>query len=63
MSSSAPPSREKMIAEILGLQNSLSETMGKVDSTKGENIQLKEENEVLREYIENLVANMNKQEA
>jgi regulator of replication initiation timing len=51
-----------MIHEILDLQGNLSELTQKVDLTKSENLQLKEENEVLREYIETLVASMGQQQ-
>ena len=58
MSSAAPPGREKMIQEILELQGNLSELTQKIDSTRSDNLQLREENEVLRDYIETLVASM-----
>jgi len=47
-----------MIKEILELQTNLSELTHRTDAAKTENLQLKEENEVLREYIETLVASM-----
>ena len=51
-----------MISEILSLQRNLSDLTQKADTTRGENLQLREENEILRDYIENLVANMNGQQ-
>lgn len=47
--------RDGLIQKILDLQQHLSELTLKVDAVRNENLQLKEENEVLREYIENLV--------
>jgi len=48
-------SRDARIAKILETQQTLSDLTMKVDMVKNENSQLREENNVLKDYIENLV--------
>ncbi|CAI8044245.1 Short coiled-coil protein B [Geodia barretti] len=48
--------KEELIGKILELQNTLHDLTQRVNSVKEENSKLKSENEVLNQYIENLMA-------
>ncbi len=47
--------KEALIAQILQLQNTLHDLSQRVNSVKEENSKLKAENQVLNQYIENLM--------
>ncbi|KAF7494911.1 Short coiled-coil protein [Sarcoptes scabiei] len=47
--------KERMIQQVLELQNTLDDLSFRVESVKEENLKLKSENQVLGQYIENLV--------
>ncbi|CAD7930710.1 unnamed protein product [Amoebophrya sp. A25] len=47
--------REALIQRIMSLQESLSDVTLKVDAVRQENLQLKEENDVLKDYVQQLV--------
>ncbi|GAU98572.1 hypothetical protein RvY_09701 [Ramazzottius varieornatus] len=51
--------KARLIAQVLELQNTLDDLSQKVDSVKEENLKLKSENQVLGQYIENLMAASN----
>lgn len=55
-SSDEQEERERMIQQILELQNTLDDLTQRVDSVKEENLKLKSENQVLGQYIENLMS-------
>jgi len=48
--------KERLIAQVLELQNTLDDLSQRVDSVKEENLKLKSENQVLGQYIENLMS-------
>ncbi|OPL33285.1 hypothetical protein AM593_06577, partial [Mytilus galloprovincialis] len=48
--------KQRLIAQVLELQNTLDDLSSRVDSVKEENLKLKSENQVLGQYIENLMA-------
>ncbi|XP_053207006.1 short coiled-coil protein-like [Panonychus citri] len=48
--------RERLIQQVLELQNTLDDLSLRVDSVKEENLKLKSENQVLSQYIENLMS-------
>jgi len=49
-------SREELMQKVVELQQGLAELSVKVDTVKGENIQLRDENVVLKDYLNNLMA-------
>ncbi|OQV20479.1 putative Short coiled-coil protein-like protein [Hypsibius exemplaris] len=51
--------KARLIAQVLELQNTLDDLSQKVDSVKEENLKLKSENQVLGQYIENLMTASN----
>ncbi|KAL5518212.1 hypothetical protein EMCRGX_G003903 [Ephydatia muelleri] len=48
--------KEELIGKILELQNTLHDLTQRVNSVKEENATLKAENDVLNQYVENLMA-------
>ncbi|KAF6022390.1 hypothetical protein EB796_019300 [Bugula neritina] len=48
--------RQRLISQILDLQNTLDALSSKVDNVKEENLKMKSENQVLGQYIENLMS-------
>jgi len=48
--------KERLITQVLELQNTLDDLSQRVDSVKEENLKLKSENQVLGQYIENLMS-------
>lgn len=48
--------KQRLISQVLELQNTLDDLSQRVDSVKEENLKLKSENQVLGQYIENLMA-------
>ncbi|XP_041358301.1 short coiled-coil protein B-like [Gigantopelta aegis] len=48
--------KQKLISQVLELQNTLDDLSSRVDCVKEENLKLKSENQVLGQYIENLMA-------
>jgi len=48
--------KQRLINQVLELQNTLDDLSHRVDSVKEENLKLKSENQVLSQYIENLMA-------
>lgn len=48
--------KDRLISQVLELQNTLDELSLRVDSVKEENLKLKSENQVLGQYIENLMS-------
>ncbi|XP_064607564.1 short coiled-coil protein B-like [Liolophura sinensis] len=48
--------KHRLITQVLELQNTLDDLSSRVDSVKEENLKLKSENQVLGQYIENLMA-------
>lgn len=48
--------KRHLINQVLELQNTLDDLSRRVDSVKEENLKLKSENQVLGQYIENLMA-------
>lgn len=56
---SSPDEQEekaRLISQVLELQNTLDDLSQRVDSVKEENLKLKSENQVLGQYIENLMS-------
>lgn len=47
--------KQRLISQVLELQNTLDDLSQRVDSVKEENLKLKSENQVLGQYIENLM--------
>ena len=47
--------KAKLIAQVLELQNTLEDLSTRVDKVKEENFRLRSENQVLGQYIENLM--------
>ncbi|OMJ93486.1 hypothetical protein SteCoe_3458 [Stentor coeruleus] len=47
--------KEALIDKILQLQNTLQDLTKKIDSVRSENQDLRDENNVLKEYINNLM--------
>uniref|UniRef100_A0A0B6YB95 Short coiled-coil protein A n=1 Tax=Arion vulgaris TaxID=1028688 RepID=A0A0B6YB95_9EUPU len=47
--------KQRLIAQVLERQNTLDDLSSRVDSVKVENLKLKSENQVLGQYIENLM--------
>lgn len=47
--------KQRLITQVLELQNTLDDLSSRVDSVKEENLKLKSENQVLGQYIENLM--------
>ncbi|CAK9009042.1 unnamed protein product [Durusdinium trenchii] len=60
MSSFDGLSREELMQKVVELQQGLAELSEKVDTVKGENTQLREENNVLKDYLNNLMAKVGK---
>ena len=59
---SSPEEQEekaRLIAQVLELQNTLDDLSSRVDNVKEENLRLRSENQVLGQYIENLMAASN----
>jgi small-conductance mechanosensitive channel len=48
--------KRRLINQVLELQNTLDDLSQRVDTVKEENLKLKSENQVLGQYIENLMA-------
>lgn len=48
--------KARLICQVLELQNTLEDLSQRVDSVKEENLKLKSENQVLGQYIENLMS-------
>ncbi|XP_054272193.1 short coiled-coil protein B [Macrosteles quadrilineatus] len=48
--------KSRLITQVLELQNTLDDLSQRVDSVKEENMKLKSENQVLGQYIENLMS-------
>jgi len=48
--------KRRLISQVLELQNTLDDLSSRVDTVKVENLKLKSENQVLGQYIENLMA-------
>ncbi|XP_055613719.1 short coiled-coil protein B [Uranotaenia lowii] len=48
--------RARLITQVLELQNTLDDLSQRVDSVKEENMKLRSENQVLGQYIENLMS-------
>uniref|UniRef100_A0A336K0L4 CSON011066 protein n=1 Tax=Culicoides sonorensis TaxID=179676 RepID=A0A336K0L4_CULSO len=48
--------KARLITQVLELQNTLDDLSQRVDSVKEENLKLKSENQVLNQYIENLMS-------
>ncbi|XP_045204104.1 short coiled-coil protein B-like isoform X2 [Mercenaria mercenaria] len=48
--------KQRLITQVLELQNTLDDLSSRVDTVKEENLKLKSENQVLGQYIENLMA-------
>nr|CAG4635237.1 EOG090X0N2I [Alona affinis] len=48
--------KARLIAQVMELQNTLDDLSQRVDSVKEENLKLRSENQVLGQYIENLMA-------
>ncbi|XP_034939299.1 short coiled-coil protein B isoform X1 [Chelonus insularis] len=48
--------KARLIAQVLELQNTLDDLSQRVDSVKEENLKLRSENQVLGQYIENLMS-------
>lgn len=47
--------KQRLISQVLELQNTLDDLSSRVDTVKEENLKLKSENQVLGQYIENLM--------
>ncbi|XP_017848782.1 short coiled-coil protein [Drosophila busckii] len=47
---------DRLITQVLELQNTLDDLSQRVDSVKEENLKLRSENQVLGQYIENLMS-------
>lgn len=48
--------KTRLISQVLELQNTLEDLSARVDAVKEENLKLKSENQVLGQYIENLMS-------
>nr|CAG4640577.1 EOG090X0N2I [Daphnia pulex]SVE85297.1 EOG090X0N2I [Daphnia pulex] len=48
--------KARLIAQVMELQNTLDDLSQRVDSVKEENLKLRSENQVLGQYIENLMS-------
>ncbi|XP_050437259.1 short coiled-coil protein B [Adelges cooleyi] len=48
--------KARLITQVLELQNTLDDLSQRVDSVKDENLKLRSENQVLGQYIENLMS-------
>jgi hypothetical protein len=48
--------KARLISQVLELQNTLDDLHQRVDSVKEENLKLRSENQVLAQYIENLMS-------
>ncbi|XP_070554310.1 short coiled-coil protein B-like [Ptychodera flava] len=48
--------KARLICQVLELQNTLDDLSARVDAVKEENLKLKSENQVLGQYIENLMS-------
>nr|CAD7587589.1 unnamed protein product [Timema genevievae] len=48
--------KARLISQVLELQNTLDDLSQRVDSVKEENLKLRSENQVLGQYIENLMS-------
>ncbi|XP_043483055.1 short coiled-coil protein B [Leptopilina heterotoma] len=48
--------KTRLISQVLELQNTLDDLSQRVDSVKEENLKLRSENQVLGQYIENLMS-------
>uniref|UniRef100_U5EGH2 Short coiled-coil protein a n=1 Tax=Corethrella appendiculata TaxID=1370023 RepID=U5EGH2_9DIPT len=48
--------KSRLISQVLELQNTLDDLSQRVDSVKEENLKLRSENQVLGQYIENLMS-------
>ncbi|XP_044741468.1 uncharacterized protein LOC123302563 [Chrysoperla carnea] len=48
--------KARLISQVLELQNTLDDLSRRVDSVKEENLKLRSENQVLSQYIENLMS-------
>ncbi|CAH3167564.1 unnamed protein product [Pocillopora meandrina] len=48
--------KKRLISQVLELQNTLDDLSQRVDAVKDENLKLKSENQVLGQYIENLMS-------
>ncbi|KAL9973626.1 hypothetical protein ACROYT_G020104 [Oculina patagonica] len=48
--------KNRLISQVLELQNTLDDLSQRVDAVKDENLKLKSENQVLGQYIENLMS-------
>jgi hypothetical protein len=56
MSADEAEEKARLIAQVLELQNTLDDLSQRVDSVKEENLKLRSENQVLGQYIENLMS-------
>ncbi len=56
LSSEEQEEKARLIAQVLELQNTLDDLSSRVDNVKEENLRLRSENQVLGQYIENLMA-------
>lgn len=59
MEGDSPDEKEekaRLITQVLELQNTLDDLSQRVDSVKEENLKLRSENQVLAQYIENLMS-------
>lgn len=52
----ADEEKQRLIAQVLELQHTLEDLSARVDSVKEENLKLRSENQILGQYIENLMA-------
>mmetsp|Transcript_32735 Transcript_32735/g.76110 ORF Transcript_32735/g.76110 Transcript_32735/m.76110 type:complete len:88 (-) Transcript_32735:170-433(-) len=53
-------SREELMQKVVELQQGLADLSVKVDAVKGENTKLRDENVVLKDYLNNLMAKVGK---
>ncbi|XGW16120.1 hypothetical protein V3C99_001510 [Haemonchus contortus] len=51
-----PEEKARLISQVLELQNTLDDLSQRVDSVKEESLKLRSENQVLGQYIQNLMA-------
>merc|ERR1712126_758138 len=56
MSPDEQEEKARLISQVLELQNTLDDLSSRVDSVKEENLKLRSENQVLGQYIENLMS-------
>ncbi|CAH8568239.1 unnamed protein product [Schistosoma curassoni] len=49
--------KQRLISQILELQHTLEDLSTRVDAVKEENLKLRSENQILGQYIENMMAN------